>query len=72
MNERDREQAEEYRERQDLPDEYVTRQEYLSQKSPDELEGEIDRIRQDMDHTLSAIERKLSPGEIIDRSLHYL
>ncbi len=71
MNEREREQTEEYRERQDLPDEYVTRQEYLSEKSPDQLEDEIDRIRRDMDQTLSAIEQKLSPGEIIDRSLHY-
>ena len=47
------------------------RTEDLRSKSPEELEDEIDRIRKDMDATLSSIEKRLSPGEIIDRSLHY-
>lgn len=44
----------------------------LSGKSVEQLEREIDRIREDMNATLSAIERKLSPGEILDRALHSL
>ncbi len=71
MTENEREQTEEFRETQGYPAEYATSQEYLGDKSAAELEEEIEHIRQDMDHTISAIERKLSPNEIIDRSLQY-
>lgn len=47
-------------------------EEHLSGKSTQELEEEIDRIREDMSATLSAIERKFSPGELLDRTLHSL
>jgi hypothetical protein len=42
----------------------------LGGKSPAELESEINQIRADMDSTLDAIERRFSPGEIVDRVLH--
>jgi ElaB/YqjD/DUF883 family membrane-anchored ribosome-binding protein len=41
-------------------------------KSPSGLEREGDEIRADMDRTLDALERKLSPGQILDRSVDYL
>lgn len=41
-------------------------------KSPEELEAEIHRIRRDLDATLTAIERKFSPTQVIDKTLHYL
>lgn len=37
-----------------------------------EIEREADEIRADMDRTLSALERKLSPSQLIDRSLSYV
>jgi ElaB/YqjD/DUF883 family membrane-anchored ribosome-binding protein len=37
-----------------------------------EIEREADEIRADMDRTLSALERKFSPSQLIDRSLGYL
>jgi len=36
------------------------------------LEREGDEIRADMDRTLDALERKFSPGEMLDRSVDYL
>lgn len=39
-------------------------------KSPEELEDDIYRIRQQMNETLSAIEHNFSPGQLIDRALH--
>ena len=38
-----------------------------TQKSPSELEREIDLTRAHMDHTLDLLEAKLSPGELIDQ-----
>lgn len=39
-------------------------------KSADQLEDEINRIRQEMNETLSAIESQFTPGQLIDRALH--
>jgi hypothetical protein len=41
-------------------------------RDPAELEREADQIRADMDRTLDALERKLSPSQLLDRSLVYL
>jgi Protein of unknown function (DUF3618) len=40
--------------------------------NPSGLEREGDEIRADMDRTLDALERKFSPGQILDRSVDYL
>lgn len=37
-----------------------------------EIQAEIDRTRHEMDGTLSAIEQRLSPGQIIDQGMSYL
>lgn len=39
---------------------------------PEQLERAADRIRDDLDRTLDAIERRLSPSQLLDRSLAYL
>lgn len=44
----------------------------LSEKSTAELEQEITQIRAEMDSTLSAIERRFSTGDLVDRGIHYL
>jgi hypothetical protein len=41
-----------------------------TEKRPEELEREIDRTRAHMEHTLDLLERKLSPGELIDELLN--
>lgn len=41
-------------------------------RDPEELERAADRLRADMDRTLDALERKLSPSQLLDRSLTYL
>jgi ElaB/YqjD/DUF883 family membrane-anchored ribosome-binding protein len=46
--------------------------EELSGKSSTELENEIRMIRAEMDGTLRELERKVSPGELLDRALHQL
>lgn len=43
-----------------------------SNRDPEQLERSADRIRADLDRTLDALERKLSPSQLIDRSLAYL
>lgn len=45
-------------------------EEPLGEKSTAELEAEINQIRAEMDSTLTAIERRFSPGEVLDRALH--
>src|SRR5690606_7487425 len=40
-----------------------------SRKDPDELEREIDETRADVQATLQALERKLSPARLFDRTL---
>ena len=44
----------------------------LSEKNSAELENEIRMIRAEMDQTLREIERKFSPGELLDQALHQL
>jgi len=44
----------------------------LSQKSSTELENEIRMIRAEMDETLRDLERRFSPGELLDRALRQL
>ena len=41
-------------------------------RDPEQLERTADRIRADLDRTLDALERKLSPSQLLDRSLAYL
>ena len=40
--------------------------------NPEELERNAEQIRADLDRTLNALERKLSPSQLLDRSLAYL
>jgi ElaB/YqjD/DUF883 family membrane-anchored ribosome-binding protein len=42
------------------------------ERSPADLEREGEQIRADLDKTLDEIERKLSPGELLDRSVDFL
>ena len=42
------------------------------QPDPADLERQAEALRADMDRTLSALERKFSPEQLIDRSLGYL
>jgi len=41
-------------------------------RSAEHLERTADRIREDLDRTLDALERRLAPGQLLDRSLAYL
>lgn len=41
-------------------------------RRPDEILAEIDRTRGQMDETLSAIEQRLTPGQLVDQGLDYL
>jgi uncharacterized protein DUF3618 len=41
-------------------------------RDPEQLERTADQIRADLDRTLDALERKLSPSQLLDRSLEYL
>ena len=41
-------------------------------KRPEEILAEIDRTRDEMDRTLSAIEQRLTPGQLVDQGLDYL
>ena len=43
-----------------------------SSRDPEQLERSAERIRADLDRTLDALERKLSPSQLLDRSLAYL
>lgn len=43
-----------------------------SNRSPADLEREGEQIRADLDRTLDEIERKLSPGELLDKSVDFL
>lgn len=43
-----------------------------SGRSTSDLEREGEEIRADLDRTLDEIERKLSPGELLDRSVEFL
>lgn len=41
-------------------------------RDPAQIEREAGEIRADMDRTLDALERKFSPGQLLDRSMGYL
>jgi hypothetical protein len=41
-------------------------------RRPQEIQAEIDRTRREMDGTLSAIEQRLTPGQMFDQGLQYL
>ena len=41
-------------------------------RAPEQLERTADRIRADLDRTLDALERRLAPSQLLDRSLAYL
>jgi ElaB/YqjD/DUF883 family membrane-anchored ribosome-binding protein len=41
-------------------------------RDPEQLERTAEQIRADLDRTLDALERKLSPSQLLDRSLEYL
>lgn len=41
-------------------------------KTPQEIEAEINQTRAEMSYTLDALERKLSPGQLMDEALGYL
>ncbi len=41
-------------------------------KTPEEIEEEINQTRAEMSHTLDALERKLSPGQLMDEVLSYM
>ena len=42
-----------------------------ARKDPATLEREIDQTRADMDRTLGALERKLSPGQLLDQAMDF-
>jgi ElaB/YqjD/DUF883 family membrane-anchored ribosome-binding protein len=41
-------------------------------RNAEHLERTADRLREDLDRTLDALERRLAPGQLLDRSLNYL
>ena len=41
-------------------------------RSPDEILAGIERTRSELDSTLSAIEHRLTPGQLVDQGLDYL
>ncbi len=41
-------------------------------RKPDEILAEIDRTRGEMDRTLSAIEQRLTPGQLVDQGIDYM
>jgi ElaB/YqjD/DUF883 family membrane-anchored ribosome-binding protein len=41
-------------------------------RRPEDILAEIDRTRHEMDHTLSAIEHRLTPGQLVDQGIDYL
>lgn len=41
-------------------------------RRPEEILAEIDHTRDEMDRTLSAIEHRLTPGQLVDQGLDYL
>jgi ElaB/YqjD/DUF883 family membrane-anchored ribosome-binding protein len=43
-----------------------------SARRPEEILAEIDRTRHEMDYTLSAIEHRLTPGQLVDQGIDYL
>jgi hypothetical protein len=46
--------------------------ENYEQRSPEQLQRDIERTRAEMGDTLDTIRRKLSPGQLLDEALDYL
>ena len=42
------------------------------ERRPDQILAEIDRTRGEMDRTLTAIEHRLTPGQLVDQGIDYL
>ena len=42
------------------------------ERQPEEILADIEHTRTEMDATLDAIERRLTPGQLVDQGLHYL
>ena len=42
------------------------------ERRPEEIQAEIARTRGDMDATLTAIEQRLTPGQLVDQGLDYI
>ncbi len=73
MNERDYTEEQRLEEEAAYREGYVpTRDEDLGNKSPEDLEAEIEQIRRELDSTLRQIERRFSPSEMFDRAWHYV
>jgi hypothetical protein len=41
-------------------------------RSPDQIQADIERTRSSLDETLSAIEHRLTPGQLVDQGIDYL
>ena len=41
-------------------------------REPEQIQADIERTRSELDHTLSAIEQRLTPGQLVDQGLDYL
>lgn len=41
-------------------------------KTPEQIEAEIEHTRAEMSETIDAIQRKLSPGQLLDQAMHYV
>ena len=50
----------------------ATSQQPGADRDPEQLERTADQIRADLDRTFDALERKLAPSQLLDRSLAYL
>src|SRR5262245_57388983 len=42
------------------------------QRAPEEIQADIERTRVDLDETLSALENRLTPGQLMDQGMDYL
>ncbi|ABA58071.1 DUF3618 domain-containing protein [Nitrosococcus oceani] len=51
--------------------EYPYQEKSYEDKSPAEIEAEIEQTRADMNNTLHALERRFSPGQLMDQTLSY-
>jgi ElaB/YqjD/DUF883 family membrane-anchored ribosome-binding protein len=41
-------------------------------REPEQIQADIERTRSELDHTLSAIEHRLTPGQLVDQGMDYL
>ncbi|MDQ2694400.1 MAG: DUF3618 domain-containing protein, partial [Pseudomonadota bacterium] len=54
------------------PRDYSNIAAYAEDRSPDEIERDIEQTRAEMDYTLTALEHKLSPSQFMDQAMSYL